>query len=291
MAESYFSDWELQRIYDFADYDIDEAYNQTLLYIEKYPNDLFAKINLAELMCCLNRPDFESYLYQLERYFLDNIDIQKNYRNFRAYVEIQNLKMRLYFLKGEYQKAYDLYLKNKVEFDKKEKISGFVVLLKKKLGILDENKDFSKFYYISQVIDYDEERFLDHIKKHLVQYYSVDDTRFELGLFNEQFPLEVVFSEIKSILPNSVRLIQRTGEDLYCFKYDNCGRHKNLLTDYFCLVAIHDTCDFITMYPTVDCNKNYCIDLNYLNKECNDLKSSYNAVERFNRRLSKFKNK
>ncbi len=291
MTESYFSDWELQKIYNLVDYDIDEAYNQTLLYIEKYPDDIFARIHLVQLKYSMSSPDFEDYLYQLEAYFLKNCNFKENYRVFRAYVEIEILKIQLAYLKGDYQKAYDLYLENKVECDKKDKFAGFILFLRKKLGLLEIGEEYPEFYYFSQILDYDEKRFLEHIKKHMMKYSNSEKMVFELGLFNENFPLEKVLGEIKRILPNETRIVQRTGEDLYCFKYDNCGRHKCALTDYFCLVALHNSLEFITMYPTVDCNKKHCIDLNYLNNDCNDLKSSYNAVERFNRRLSKFKNK
>lgn len=290
MKDIFFSGWELQKIYELAKYDIDASYEQTLSYIEKYPHDMFGKIHLAQLMFNLNKPEFEEYLIYLEDYFYNYSKKDNPNRDFRTYVELIVLKINLHFLKGEYDEAYNLYLENKIECDKKDKFTGFSLIIKKKLGISDKyDKTLFDSYCFDQIKDYSETNFLEHIKKHQLRY-NLNNPKYSLGLFNENFPTDNILEEIKKIVPCQERLLGINGVDLYCFKYDHCGRQKNSTTDYFCLITIHDTREFITMYPSTHCNKKHCIDLNYLN-DIYTKDSTVNAIEKFSKRLTKTKAK
>ena len=76
-------------------------------------------------------------------------------------------------------------------------------------------------------------------------------------------------------------------DDKYIFKFDNCGRADYKITDYFEVVTLLDSCDFITMYPANISNTMPYIDLNYLkeNKKVNEKRIS--QIDKFYKRYQK----
>ncbi len=77
-------------------------------------------------------------------------------------------------------------------------------------------------------------------------------------------------------------------DDVYYFKYDNCGRIKNHMTNYFTVVCYHNTTNFITMCPNVNCQKLPHVDLNYLKDNENEIKDTRpSKIDKFNRRFKR----
>ena len=63
------------------------------------------------------------------------------------------------------------------------------------------------------------------------------------------------------------------------------------LVNYFKVVTFHDSTNFITMYPSTECENLPCVDLNYMQKDKKlpevKIKS---PMDKFKERLEKFKN-
>ena len=78
---------------------------------------------------------------------------------------------------------------------------------KVKLGLFDKNKILSTSYRLNQVIDYHEEAFLEHIKKHM-QSFNEKSNNLNSNIFNENFPMQEVLCEIKNIFHQAKGFIQ-----------------------------------------------------------------------------------
>lgn len=286
---SYFCHWKLQKIYQLTHTNIEAALDQTKLYVEKYPNDIFGKIHLCFLLYSLEMPEYDNYIFQIEKEFLAlKLDQKDAFRYMRAAAEINLGKLRYFFKYGRYQEAYQCYLEFKSDYDKRNKLYGMGDVLQRYVGVKNNDTEFENYYFYKQIWDYSEERFLEHIKKHEARYSENKEAEELKGLFYDDFPTNEIIEEIKKIIPNKCRILEKSGEDIYFFKYDNCGKNRNSITDYFALITIHNTHEFITMYPTTDINTQRYTDLNYLNKSRN-VQKSISAIDRFNARLARKK--
>lgn len=288
-AANHFSQWELQKIYQLTKTNIEASLDQIKLYVEKYPNDIFGKIHLCFLMYSLEMPEFDDYIFKIEKEFLSLKLVQKDaFRYMRAASEVNLGKLRYFFKYGRYQEAYQCYLEFKNDYDKRNKLYGMGDILQRYVGIENNDTAYENCYFYKQIWDYSEKRFFEHIKKHEAKYSENKEALELAGLFYDDFPTHEIVEEIKKIIPNKCRILEKSGEDIYFFRYDNCGKNRNSITDYFALITIHDTLEFITMYPTTDINTQRYTDLNYLNKSFGSPSKS-SAVDKFNARLARKK--
>ena len=125
-------------------------------------------------------------------------------------------------------------------------------------------RDEYKNYLHKQVVEYKEEDFLDHMKKHLMSYESEEKSP---AIFYETFEFKKVLNEIKNKANECFYVYRGFFEKTCYFKYDNCGTVDGKIVDYFRVVSFRDTGDLITIYPT-EIGENYpCIDLSYLIEE------------------------
>ena len=72
------------------------------------------------------------------------------------------------------------------------------------------------------------------------------------------------FIKVKKYIPSNKALFSRFYEDLYTFKYDECGIDKENTTDYFKVICFHNSDKFITMFPCAEGRELEYVDLNYL---------------------------
>lgn len=115
----------------------------------------------------------------------------------------------------------------------------------------------------NQLIDYQEEDFLDHIKKHLANYNMYLE-KPNPTVFNPDFPFETVLNEIKTLIPCDIKTNFSFYNNFYVFKYDNAGMINYKTVDYFRAVVINGTDKIVTMYPLENGMNLPHLDLNYL---------------------------
>ena len=159
-----------------------------------------------------------------------------------------------------------------------------------KLGLLSKAVagQNANAYRFNQAVDYSEEAFRDHIKRHEADYNTDTDTPNET-IFSSDFPTDKIIAEIKKYIPSDKRFFPGYFDDVYFFRFDNCGRVNNKQTNYFSVVCYHNTTDFITMCPT---NEYYhsmpVVDLNYLKENENNKEDTRpSQIEKFNRRFNR----
>ena len=256
-------------------------------YFSKYPDDYSLRTYYISTLISVCRFDeAEIEINKLE----DNI---RNCQDYIFHKEKQKLALRnfnfckykLYLYQGRINELIDLYYSDPYMFSflGKEKL----FYLQKLAGKLENVNREHNFYIYRQIIEYMEDDFRTHIKKHM---YSFDDNdrKLSASYFNSDFPIDRVVSEIKKYIPSDKRLCYGCMEDTYVFKYDQCGRDYNKMVDYFKVITFSNTADFITMFPSVLCENFPYHDLNYLNEKEEEkiLVKRPSQIDKFNRKYN-----
>lgn len=147
-----------------------------------------------------------------------------------------------------------------------------------------ENINFNASYRLEQLFNYSDEEFLSHISKHM--YSRVEDYDV-ISTFNEDFPFDKVFYEVKKKILFCKAYYFGTYEDVYIFKYDKCGVTNGKVSDYFLVITFHNTNKYISMYPcNSSSNFNY-VDLNYLKIPSTSNVKRLSQIDKFNMRYKK----
>lgn len=265
----------------------DPLYSKVLFeeYLKKYPKDYSAQSYYVYNLIILGYlKEAENYLNKIEMLSKTNKAFMRSY-NKSYYLEkgITLNKIRIYLRLKEYKKLYEYYLSLNNEIEN-QRLYVVPFYCKKKLGLLDEKKEYSS-YLFNQIAHYSEDKFTNHILKHTADYnMNLDNPNS--SIFKSDFPIENIIQEIKKIIPSNEALYYGFFDNTYVFKYNECGRDKNRLVDYFKLICFHDDNNLITMYPSENCENLPFIDLNYLNKEKPKIKS-LTQIEKFNRRYKR----
>lgn len=280
--KSYFNNEEYIYVKSFLRTNPSEALIRTEEYIKKYPNDYIAGVFYSKVLKVLG--SFSEALYVLgnieERYTSN----KKLFNDFAKYNIIEE--------KVLYNKLRCLsYLE---DFDKVEKLlnENRKYLINPKFGYFGnlvkyskmESLNFNASYRLEQLFNYSDEEFLSHISKHM--YSRVEDYDV-ISTFNEDFPFDKVFYEVKKKILFCKAYYFGTYEDVYIFKYDKCGVTNGKVSDYFLVITFHNTNKYISMYPcNSSSNFNY-VDLNYLKipSTCNVKRLS--QIDKFNMKYKK----
>lgn len=252
-------------------------------YLELYPKDYLVYSYYASVLIMLGLlKEAEEILKYGEMLIEKENTINLNNEKSGLEHGIFITKLKLYSYQGRYDELYELLAKNK-EYISDRNLNAITFYSKNKNGLIKKDKSNIRTYLFRQIIDYNEDEFLEHIKKHRI------DSNGSSSTFNESFPLEQALEEIKKYLLTDKRLYIDFFLDLYVFKYDSCGKKDGVTTNYFKVYCLHDTKDIITMYPALDCqNLPYNIDLNYLLlKDCKTKVKRKSQIDKFNQRYKK----
>lgn len=284
MKDIYFNTWKFFEAKKLIKKDPLEAKNKFENYMKDYPKDYNAKSYYSYILIVLNMP-------KEAKIILDNLELESNIDSLfnqehekvlKLQKDLITNKMRLLAYYNNYEKLL-YYYNNYYHFLDNKKLATINFICRKNLGLLKE-KEFNKEkfgYLFGQIIKYDENDFFNHIKKHL-SGYNEDD--LNNSVFLEDFPINEIIPEVKKYIPSDNRLCYTMIGDSYFFKYNDCGRNDNKITDYFKVVCFHNTSDIITLCPIKDCENIPHIDLNYLNKSKGPVKT-LSQIEKFNRRF------
>ena len=255
-------------------------------YIMDYPLDYSAQTTYASVLIRLQE-------FELAEKIINEVEIKiKTDKKIKAFINKMNLDLTsivfcrcaLLCHQQRYQELYE-YLKTTYYDKTKLKIDAVLQYCKAKLGILKMDRDTQTSYIVRQIIEYQEEDMLEHIKHHL----SEAETDEEPGqaIFESNFPYNEIINEIKKYMTPEKRICLGLYDDMYVFKYDNCGKSKYKLVNYFKVICFEDTTQIITMYPASDCEKLPYVDLNHLKLQEEQPKIKVlSQREKFNRRYN-----
>lgn len=276
---------KLKKIHKMIKYNPEEAKIQLENYIEDFPFYYPAYTYYTYVLIILNK-SYEALktINYLKRLVLIDSKFNSNQQN----VEYINKKIiinkyRILAQLGEYKELYDYY--NKTSFFTDDKFSIIPFACEIKLGI-SKLPRYKLSYYYSQIMRYEENDFYKHMQKHLADYNTASEKQ-SISLFSANFPLEKIVEEVKIKIPSDNKLCTDLFNDTYIFKYNDCGRFNDKITDYFSVICLHDTNHIITMFPCEEMDLCPHDDLNYLNKSKVKMISQ---IEKFNRRYQKKSN-
>lgn len=267
MKNKYFDKEEFQQILTLTKNNPYKAKYRFEEYLTKYPEDYSTyPYYISNLISLQKIEEAEEVLNYLSNAFIDNKKFNRNkekLERLKRYIIINKIKILSF--KEQYQEVHQLYLENKELIDSIH-IGNVIFYCENKLS--PHNKEYrnDNSYLFRQIIEYQEEDFLDHIKKHA--YSDNEETTTEtISTFSKDFPLNKVLNEIKKHIPSSTNMFYGFYSNIYTFKYDKCGICNGQQTNYFKVVCFNKTDNIITMFPSIEGANLPCIDLNYLLEE------------------------
>lgn len=285
MGNKYFDSWELQQILDITKTNPLEAKAKYEEYLEKYPTDYISYRYYIEILIILNDLDQAE---KVLNYIQNKANNDKTFSNlekkemFNDHLSFVRLKLLTY--QEKYEELYHSCLEfpNRIETN----LNSITFYCKKKLGMLDPSIRDKNAYLFRQIIQYEESDFLRHIKKHQADS-NKDLDKPNKNIFTPDFPFDEVINEIKKYIPSDKKLCTGFYENVYTFKYNNCGRVDNKMVNYFKVICFNNTQEFITMIPTTEGKYLPYTDLNYL---ITDTPTQSSKVKRV-RQIDKFNQK
>ena len=260
-------------------------------YLKIYPNDFNAIELLAAELILIGRFDEAKKITDTifekinnETYSFRN---DKKISKIIAQSKIDELKI-LFATEHNYYKILKYIQDNKedLEYENKYDVSFLIFYLNNRLNPNLINKDKYNTYLSKQIVEYNEEDFKNHVKKHLVGVESEEEK--SKVLFNEDFDFDKIYTEIKKFKNENLCIYRGFFDKAKYYKYDNCGLVNGKLTDYFRVIEFIDTGDFITMYPCIPGENLPNIDLNYIKEDKNTNVRRLSRVEKFNEKYNKF---
>jgi len=165
-------------------------------------------------------------------------------------------------------------------------LSIMELVMRKHLGLPASFKRGTKSDYIkSQIVNYNEELALEHIKSHNRDEYSYH----EHSRFNENVDVRYLLYIIKEQLSNSEKINIMDTMEIHYFAVSGIGYDENSICNYIKVVVCPNTNNIIAMYPFAYIEKENIkpldCDMNKLfTKE--EKESSNSRIDKFNRRFN-----
>ena len=258
-------------------------------YLEVYPDDYSSH---EKLLSQLIKVGYYERAFEVLEY-LESVVHDSKLKNIKdgkvQKIILQNIvfaKTRLYIHTGKYQEVYK-YINDNVEFvnmNGLENIAALLFFLKCRLGLNDQIREEQKSYLFRQIVEYNEEEFIEHAKRHLEGYETDEEID---AIFYKDFPLEKVFEEVKKNYSIERRVSKGTINDEYYYRYDGCGTINGEICNYFKAVTLANDPEYITMCPILDYANYPCVDLNYLREDPKTKARKLSQIEKFNQRYGK----
>lgn len=283
----YYDRYEYDRLCKLMKLDIYAAKEGFEEYLLKYNKDISAHLRYVNLLITTGELEqakeyisiIENKLNKISVY--NSLELKRNEKHKSLLVA----KARLYSYLDRPWDSLRILINNREIFNEDIKYSIFY--LRKLVNHYVRSDDRGNGSYIyRQMADYKEEELIEHIKRHEADY-NMNDKEISTSFFVPDFPVEKVIEEVKNNMKKENSLNKGIIANSYFFKYDQCGRSKDKLTDFFEVITFKDTKDIITMYPVlVVKNRNY-VDLNNLieKKEYNNQNvKRLSQIDKFNRR-------
>lgn len=286
MQDKYFNSWEFKRALELRETDPILARTLYEEYFKKYPKDYSGYPYYCSILITLGKFELaEKILNYVEQAYKQDSSFNQSKKLEKFKYNMFFTKMKLLSYQEKYEELYRICIDNIDEIIGTSLNSVFFYS-KKKTGRLNPEKRDENTYLFKQIVRYEEKDFFEHIQKHLSEYNeSLDEPN--ATIFESNFPIKEVVEEIKKYIPSDKRLFAGFYQDIYFFKYNECGRVNKRLVNYFKVVCLHNSTDFITMCP-VNGNDNLPhIDLNYLIKEEPVKVKRLSQIDKFNQRYKR----
>jgi len=255
-------------------------------YLKKYPKDYLSYTYYAAVLIELGESSAaEKILNKISKIVSSGKNncpetIQKQLEENLFYNHL-----RLLSFQEKYEELHQLCIDN-FKLIREMDLNQIFFYAKKKIGLLDPNLREKNSYIFRQIVEYHEDDFKNHIKKHLANEREEFDAN--VTAFNPDFPIEEVIEEVKKYIPSSKGLFVSLFDNTYTFKYDFCGKDDRCTVNFFKVVTFHNTNDIITMFPAQHCEYLPYVDLNYLIKTENNPKvKRLSQIEKFNKKFNK----
>ena len=290
MKNKYFNENGFQYAQNIIETNPMEAKIRFENYLSSYPDDYYARSYYVLLLIRIGKikQAYSEYNY-IEKRTNNNYNFAQSNKRMVGFNCIMALaKAKLLAYEEKYQELLDFYKNNPDLFEKRGDTALLSYFCRYKLGKITPNeiKNNSSYRFL-QVVDYSEERFLEHIKKHQVEN-NLNTNEQNISQFNIDFPIQKVITEIKKIIPNDKLLYLGLFDTAYFFKYDNCGHVNSKSSNFFKLITFYGTQSFITMCPILEGNNLPYIDLNYMVLENNEKKvKTLSQIDKFNKRFNR----
>ena len=285
----FYDRYEYDRIHKLQEHDIYAAKEAYENYLIRYNKDLSAYLRYANVLISVGEFEKADKCIKTVEYYFDKSSFYKFNDERRKSMESSLLfvKARLY---ANQKKIWDslLILINNPNVFPENKNAAIFYLRKLANNFQKEYNREEYSYLYRQIIEYKEEDLIDHIKKHEADF-NMNDKEISRAFFNHDFPIHEVMKEVRKNFKKENIIYSGFIDNTYTFKYDQCGRNRDKITDFFEVVTFSDTSNIITMYPVqISRNKNY-YDLNYLRetKEDHLKEKKLSQIDKFNKRYNR----
>lgn len=286
MKAKYFNEWEFKRAYDLRETDPLKSKLLYEEYIQKYPKDYSAYPFYSSNLIALGE------LEEAEKILTFAKEKARNDKSFNQFSKTEIFEQNLFFdeiklmcYQKKYQELYNLFKNIKIKVKHRD-LNSVWFYSKKQLGLLSEDKRDANSYLFRQITKYDENDFFDHIKKHLAEN-NENLKEPNSNIFVPGFPIKEVIEEIKKYIPSKKGLLLGFYDNIYYFKYSGCGRDNNKLVNYIKVVCFDGTKDIITLCPVIGSDTLPHVDLNYMVKDCGDVKiKKISRIDKFKQRYN-----
>lgn len=282
--KAYFNTWEFQEAKALVQQNPKKAKEQYEKYLSNYPKDYLAYTYYILVLIRLGYLEKASKVYKYieEKYSDDQNFSYLSSKAERFKFNMIFCKFRLLSFQEKYQELYHFYINHHDVLNKYESYD-LLFYLKKKLGYVNQDNERPHSYFNGQIFDYQEKAFREYIKKHLYEH-NIDTDEPNESIFKENFPIDEVITEVKKYIPSDKKTCIDFFQNLYTFKFDECGRYKGKVINYFRVKTFNNTQQLITIYPATNAENFDYIDLNYLNKKENVKIKTKSQIEKFKER-------
>ena len=287
MKNKHFNETTFQYAVDLLERDPFHATEKFKEYTEQYPTDYYARAFYALSLTRINM--FEEAEKEYEDTLLESSSdnfYHTNYKNLRGFnYNMIIVKIKILAHQRKYQEILDLIDENMDMFAPND-IKYISYYCRIRLGIFNESFDTVSYRFL-QTMNYSEDLFREHLKGH-IKKYNKDLIDPNSNLFEDDFPIDKVLTEIKKYIPSDDYISPGYFENQYFFKYDYCGKVDDTWANLFTVVCYQGTSNIITMCPVVGYGGIPCTDLNYLKYEIEEPKvKRLSQIDKFNRRFKR----
>ena len=281
MKQIYFNDFLTNKIFNDFKKDPSLTKDEMEEYIGEYPKDYSMYVYYADLLIYINELDKAFVeICRVERFAKSDQEFKNNKPKYEKFkYDLIRTKLKYYVFANRYEDFKKLYEITGHDYQ----LSLVFSYVSKQLGELNIDNFNSESYMRRQIANYQYSEFLDRLYQHQNSANDIDNpNRY---IFSEDFPMEDVLNEIPKYILGSTKLNTSNFENLYIFKFDNCGRVNGKIVDFFIVICLKDSFEIIDMYPKNDCEYKPYVDLNYLRKD-NTLSrvKVESQTEKFNRK-------
>ena len=268
----YFDQWEFSKAISYIEESPLKANQLLKEYLEKYRHDYSGYCYYAGTFITLGKFDeAQKILDFVEKQAVLDKKFQNFENNYHEYKKnFLYSKLRLLSYKEEYLELYRMCIKNR-SIIREMNLAEVIFWSRYQTGNLIKSSDDLKRYFYRQMVSYNKQEAIDHINRHCADYNSdLDSIDRNTNIFVPEFPLNEIVEEIDKYLLSDKIIYAGFIENVYMFKYDECGRQDNRLVNYFKVICYHNTKNIITMCPVAVGENLPYVDLNYLKKEKNN---------------------